>query len=144
MKIIKYINDKKWEIDVKQDYKHKTKPINPLEFYDLLNKLRDTYIPGMDENLKNMPPNMSLTRTNVEYIDLGPIIPESVMLELTKIFQPDPTYPIHIKMLNEDSIKYTIHIKKDGSCKLNRFIPNNVTIEPVKPKAKDPGNRHWL
>lgn len=139
MIIRKTINDERWDIEIKSDYKHKSDPITPLEFYESLVNVREIIFP---DNVLNPPEHVDSFSVSVTIMDGGPIIPEYMMTEITRLFASNPTYPINIKMTSERNIKIKIHVRKDGCMTISRYFPKGITFK--EQKASSSHDNRWL
>lgn len=150
MKISKNIDDVIWEIEMKTDYKHKSDFVSWEQFAEPLLEFKEHIFPNqMFDTMKKSKPGFRVTK-KIDSEDIvitnKPILPEHVIIELTKIFNTDPYFPVDIKLLNTNTKqKYHIHFKKDGSSSIQwTHKPDQNNLPDPEPEYVPSHDRHWL
>lgn len=151
MKISKKIDDVIWEIEMNQNYKHKSDFVSWEQFAGPLLDFKDHIFPNqMFDTMEKLKPGFSVTKKfdseDIVILD-KPILPKFVILELTKIFNVNPYFPVDIKLLNtETKQKYHIHFKKDGSSSMQWTykVDQNNLPDPTPVNPCPTHDRHWL
>ena len=152
MKISTKIDDVIWEIEINQNYKHKSDFISWERFAGPLLNFKEHIFPDhVYDTMKKLKPGFKVIK-KIDNDNEGiiitnkPVLPEHVIIELAKIFSANPYFPIDIKLLNtETKQKYHIHFKKDGSSTIqwtHKEDQNNLP-DPI-PDPSPVHDRHWL